>query len=219
MAEKFFPAIFLSKIGPTENFNQQESNPKKTDLFIHMEKIRKMVRQIIVESTIYLKEHLVVGSNERIHISNDEITQIKKVEQGSSVFGKPKGLWYGFGDSWIYFSKTGFSDDSYHSFKTKKFGYKIYPNLSRIVILKTEDDVYNFVNKYLSNLPDNHGEYNINWQAVARDYSGIEIPTYDELGMRNWHENNKKLFWWLYPWDVPSGCIWSPDGVAKIRSL
>ena len=54
---------------------------------------------------------------------------------------------------------------------------------------------------------------------MAKDYSGIEIPTYNELGMHNWYEENKKMFWWLYPWDVPSGCIWKSDGLLKLKNL
>jgi len=170
-----------------------------------------------------INEKLILGKNERVHIFTNKIESIKDIVQGKSVFGKPGGLWYGFGDEWIYFAKHGFDDDSNLSFKKKKYGYKIYPNMEKIIVLRTKDNVDNFVNRYLSEVPDMYNQYNIDWVRVSRDYSGIEIPTYEELGMRLWYDQGGReayaRYWWLYPWDVSSGCIWKSDGVLRIREL
>lgn len=176
-----------------------------------------------------INEKLTLGRNERVHISTNKIESIKDIEQGKSVYGKPGGLWYGFGGEWIYFAKYGFDDDSELSFKKKKYGYKIYPNMEKIIVLRTEDDVNDFVDKYLSSVPVRRGafgdQYDIDWVKVSQDYSGIEIPTYNELGMGQWsdpYENGPesvKRYYWLYPWDVSSGCIWRSDGIIRMKEL
>lgn len=178
-----------------------------------------------IKEVMGLNERLILGRNERVHISTNKIESINDIEQGKSVFGKPGGLWYGFGDEWIYFAKHGFDDDSNLSFKKKKYGYKIYPNMEKIIVLRTKDDVDNFVDRYLSRFPNNNNKYDIDWVKVSQDYSGIEIPTYNELGMRSWgdpYENGRedvKRYSWLYPWDVTSGCIWKSDGVSRMKEL
>ena len=188
-------------------------------------KIRKIIKDTLNEwwgEQQSLNEKLVLGKNERVTVSTQEITAIKDIPQGNSAWGKPRGLWYAFGDSWIHYTKTEFGDDSHHSFKSKTHAYKIYPDFSKIIVLKTKNDVDGFVKAYLQKEPDKYNHYDIEWGKVANDYSGIEIPTYRSLGMRGWHDNNqdsKNRYYWLYTWDVPSGCIWKSDGVSKFKNL
>ena len=164
----------------------------------------------------FISERLQLGRQERVHISVNEIDSVKDTPQKGLVFGKPDGLWYGFGDSWVNFVKYEFDPET---FKTKKWGYKVYPNPDKIITLRTHNDVFDFVNKYLNRNPIRRDEYDIDWNKVSQDYSGIEIPTYSELGMRGWWEEDKMRYFWLYPWDVPSGCVWKSDGVLKIKAL
>lgn len=177
-----------------------------------------------------INEKLILGRNERVHISTNRIDSIKDIEQRGTWFGKPNGLWYGFGDEWIYFAKHGFFDGSNHSFKKKKYGYKIYLNMEKIIVLRTKNDVDNFVDRYLRKIPAAYyiyddNQYSIDWAGVSEDYSGIEIPSYRELGMRSWgdpfenSQKNVKRYSWLNPWDVSSGCIWKSNGVSRIREL
>jgi hypothetical protein len=55
--------------------------------------------------------------------------------------------------------------------------------------------------------PDGHWVDRIDWKRVASRYAGIEIcPYQNSLRM-------KAITGWYYPWDVASGCIWSPAGM------
>ena len=115
-------------------------------------------------------------------------------------------------------------DDTPHGFGHKKFGYKIYPNIEKIIVLRTMEDLDNFIDKYLNSKPDYESErfgdgYNIDWDRVTQDYSGIEMPTYDNLDFRDLWRKDSKRYKWLYNWDVPSGCVWKSDGISRIKSL
>jgi hypothetical protein len=200
--------------------NQGDINALKlTDARLMDEAVKNVAKKLNLSESVIktiIKNKSNIGKNERVTISSNKITDIKNISQDGLVFGKPNGLWYSFGVSWINFVEMEFSDEY---FSNKKFAYKIYPNMDKIKVLRTKEDVYNFTSKYLI-LSDPIKElYDIDWKRVADDYSGIEIPTYDELDMRDWHQINKNRFYWLYPWDVPSGCIWKIDGIERIKSL
>ncbi len=48
----------------------------------------------------------------------------------------------------------------------------------------------------------------IDWQRVAQNYDGIEIPTYSK------HDDRPYVEWLDIDWDVPSGCAWNLNGVS-----
>jgi hypothetical protein len=57
------------------------------------------------------------------------------------------------------------------------------------------------------------------WTKVAEKYSGIEIPVYSELGFRDLKDEDYTRYYWLYTWDINSGCIWKPDGVVRLKEM
>lgn len=185
-----------------------------------------------------ITENSTISDNDRIHLSNIKLQDNSRRIVGDSsgnivgVGDKPKGLWYGFGDDWLVFARMNIYDLN-HSYK---YAYKIYPNLSKMIILKTAQDVIDFSKKNIVGK-------NINWNKVAQNYSGIEMPTYYELGLRGWgsrysndqenlendiknddfsnlsYQERVNLFSWLYLWDVASGCIWKPDGLIRYEEM
>ena len=110
-----------------------------------------------------ITEKLILGRNERVHISIDEIDSIKDTPQVNNIFGKPNGLWYGFGNAWVRFLKYDMPEEGPYSFSSKKYAYKIYPNFEKIIVLRTMDDLDNFIDKYLNTKSDfetdKSGEY------------------------------------------------------------
>ena len=167
----------------------------------------------------FLNEKLILGHNERVTISSKPITELlNKSQESKRVFGKPVGLWYGFGDSWIEFLKYEM-EMSYKDLKAKH-AYKIYPNFDRIITLKTEDDITNFTKKYhmdpngvehMAFFPNN----DINWVKVSQDYDGVEIPDYYNVKLMS----DDPFYSWLYLWDVDSGCIWNASGIKRLKHL
>jgi hypothetical protein len=162
----------------------------------------------------FLNEKLILGHDERVTISAQPIIEIlNKSQDTKRVFGKPVGLWYGFGDNWIEFM-------SYEDLKFRH-AYKIYPNFNNIIVLKTKNDIINFTKKYhmdpngekhLPFFPNN----DINWIKVSQNYDGIEIPNYYDVKMMGYKDY---VYSWLYTWDVDSGCIWNASGIRKLKHL
>lgn len=173
----------------------------------------------LIETVI--KERLTLGSKERIHLSKKPINKIEDAEVIRGVHGKPRGFWYGFGDNWINFIKYGVTFDGGGGESLKDvmgpniYIYKVYLDTSDIVVLDTKESYVSFTNKYStrSDYP-----YNINWDAVRKDYKGIEFPNYEQLGVGNWGYSDIE-YKWTYTIDVNSGCIWDNRAVKKIRLL
>lgn len=173
-----------------------------------------------------LNEILSVGSRERIHISKDPITGVQdttdKVQvdafQNSSHLAKPIGFWYGFGDEWIYFVKNemkSFADRLAHT-------YKVYVDPTKIYSINSREKLDEFCDEFLE-YPPTGGimapTKNPSWKRVAEKYSGIEIPVYSQLGFRDLKDEDRKRYYWLYTWDINSGCIWRPDGVVRLKEM
>ena len=115
---------------------------------------------------------------------------------------KPKGFWYGIGDSWVDFL------ESYMPDWKGDYLYEIDIDYSRVLVLKTDDDLRKFESTYgVKKYP--YGNV-IDWGRVAQDYSGIEIPEYHQ---------NMRMRDWYYPWDVASACIWDPKTVKSMRQI
>ena len=176
--------------------------------------MKSLVHRLLREALI--QERLNVGSKERIHTSNTEITEIYDTTGKLGVREKPFGFWYGFGDNWKILATKAINRPVTHA-------YKLYIDKSKICQLITVDDVTRFSQKYVT-LDANGRDYFPNWSEVAKDYSGIEIPNYKTDNLRNLHgkdnlKKNHRLYWWLYGWQLESGCIWKPDGLIKLKPL
>jgi hypothetical protein len=160
--------------------------------------IKEFINKIIAEDFI----PRTVGNTGNLTRSvNTDISKIdtSKTYQQTDNWSKPSGLWYQINSSWIrYCNKENKERETYNYKKFRDIGkYNIMLNnidMSNMIILDTKDKVFEFTNKY--EIPNNY--YVINWIDVAKDYTGIEIPNYQ----------NVKWFKWMSSWDINSGCIW-----------
>jgi len=143
--------------------------------------------------------HLQAKSYDRIVYSPSPITSFRDVKQESRgrEYAKPKGLWYACGKDWKRFVQSEmptWADEYTHK-------YLLDVNLSRMCVIRTEEEMEAFHIKYSYRASPSAVVPNaIDWAEVARDYDGIEICPYQ------WEF--RMSYSWYYPWDVASGCIW-----------
>jgi hypothetical protein len=133
-------------------------------------------------------------------------TQLKnrKSDEQEKDWSKPIGFWYGFGESWINLAKTEMEGTDF-AFQKNPYHYEVHlkPN-AKILVLDTRQKVDDFIAQYGTI------EY-INWSNfVSTGYQGIEFPNYDDLDLRIL---KPKKYFWLYSWDVNSGCVWDPEAI------
>jgi hypothetical protein len=120
---------------------------------------------------------------------------------------KPKGLWYGIGTSWIDWIRSEMPNwERNHIFN-------INIDESKILKISNEEEIINFNEKYKTEKIPMFSLIIINWEEVAKDYSGIEISPY-LYKMRH----DRRVFWY-YGWDVASGCIWNKNAIKSIEKI
>ena len=138
--------------------------------------------------------------NDRVALATKEI---RRVERTFQVLGmKPNGLWYQCGNEWVEWLQS--EQPSWMA--GYKYAYRVVPS-KRVLKLTTAKQVLAFSKKYGA-LPDGSS---LNWMAVARDWAGIEICPYQYV--------LRFPLIWYYGWDVASGCIWDPSGLAAPLEL
>ncbi len=134
---------------------------------------------------------------------NFPVAQPNPYEDG---VGKPEGLWYAVGTVWIDWVES----EMPHWMGDKFYKIEI---TNRVLKLDKKIKFEPFVKQY--GRPDkfsvNPKYVHIDWQAVAKDYAGIEIAPYQ------W--DFRFEYMWYYPWDVASGCIWDKAGITNLKRL
>jgi len=153
--------------------------------------------------------------NSRLIFSTYDEIVFKNVEQQFNFNMKPTGLWYGIGLDWAEFISTDMHDRALISNNLFKIDVT-----SKVLNLKTIEDAISFTNKYKSSLENQVGWskqiYNIDWNRVSQDWSGIEVADPSSWCRESGYED---MLFWLYPWDVPSGCVWNEEGIISIEPL
>ncbi len=154
--------------------------------------------------------HIQAKSYDRIVYSPEPITSFRDVRQERGLsFQKPKGLWYACGQDWKRFVQSempGWAGG--YNYK-----YLLDLNLNRMKVIRTEREMEIFHMGYSSKEVDHliHHPNAIDWEAVARDYDGIEIcPYQSKFRMR---------LDWYYPWDVASGCVWGSGAFKGVTEI
>ena len=148
-----------------------------------------------------------IRPDQNIFLSSAPWTAFKPALQVKPEYAlqKPKGLWYGCGDSWIEWVKIEMPE------KLEKANYLYEVKLGEEIIQISSDDEFdNFQSEF--GFGSGWRGPAINWKEIQeQEYNGIEICPY------NWERRMKSD--WYYPWDVASGCIWDPSGVSDIILL
>jgi len=109
---------------------------------------------------------------------------------------KPTGLWLSCNDNWILFIARKY-----------KYEYNFKIDQSKLIIIKTYNDVKEFTEKYSVK----SGRWIvIDWNKVKKDYSGIFI--------KNANINKypmKDEYLWYEMIDICSACIWNKDAIIE----
>jgi hypothetical protein len=147
----------------------------------------------------------------RLHNTATPLRVIRSVSQPEREFGlpKPRGLWYGVGDSWLRWCESEQLDWIHHY----TYALTLAPG-ANILRLKSLADLTRFQNKYGFHHPgmfEDEKYTDIDWPRVAKDYDGIEIAPYI------WRARFTML--WYYGWDVASGCIWNARAVKSFKRV
>lgn len=121
---------------------------------------------------------------------------------------KPCGFWVSVDGekdwpTWCLMEEFGNPNRQNHYRVTLDFNYNI-------LILKTEQDVRDFVKQYGVLTSWGHF-YDINWLKVSKKYDGIILQDYF-YGLRM-----EQL--WYRSWDCASGCIWNHKAIKSLRLL
>lgn len=122
---------------------------------------------------------------------------------------KPTGLWYALGNEWIDWCEGNMNEEW-----IRPSIIEIELLMNKVLIVETIEDVENLIKKYSKELFPGSSLFNIDWEALASEYSGIEIRNYNHLkwGRRKDIFKSKTEYriddLWLSAWDVSSGCIW-----------
>ncbi len=122
---------------------------------------------------------------------------------------KPKGLWYGFGDSWLHWIsyEMPYLSEKYNNV----YEIKVTGNILKLVTREEHKEFYEMYKKY-----DDYPLYEpIEWERVQRDYDGIEVRAGDFSPYERIAEDGLK---WLDPFDVNSGCVWTGT-VTVVKNL
>ena len=122
---------------------------------------------------------------------------------------KPKGLWYGIGNSWRDWAQYEMPE-KFH--RTTPFSldlnYGIGPD--EILQLNTPESIVEFTNQFKNELiPGNSIMSGIDWNEVANRFGGIELSPYTKSEAFNWTDT----------WDVDSGAIWNKKAIKDYQRI
>ncbi len=167
--------------------------------------IKKLLRENLLDEVSDELYDLIKNkhSNDRIIMSKYDTIDFDSNKVGEQEVGsKPKGLWYGIGDSWIRWVRSEMEDWEQDNVFKLNINKTNILKISHILELKLYDRIYGM---------DYNGMRMMNWVEVAKDYDGIEIAPYI-IEARFEYD-------WYYGWDVASGCIWNKDAITSIDKL
>ena len=150
-----------------------------------------------------------LNKNARVHASKHPTLQFRNT-QNSSTSIKPKGLWYGFGSSWIDWSRHEMPE--WDVYNQHLFALEV--DTSHVCIIDNVDTLDVFHELY-STLDRDLEASMIDWAAVQRDYDGIEINPYNRsLPFELWQKYS-----WYSSWDVSSGCLWNKHALLSVKKI
>jgi len=158
---------------------------------------------------------MTISDKWRVHSSPRPFEKMLPVTQDDNKrrpMGKPLGLWYGFGDSWLELVRRRLSNSPTAK---NKYLYRFEINPSRVLIVK---DISVFAKEYKGELFPGQGhsyfiEDGIDWKKVAAKWGGIEIPEYQ------WGFRSSIDHMWYCGWDCASGCLWDPAALISFERI
>lgn len=150
-----------------------------------------------------------------VHYSGKVMSDlILDVKQNSGM--KPKGLWITPDDDSGEYTWANFCRDSDFRVQDLSVIHEVeLSEKSRILTIHSSDDLREFTLRYRSvqQFFDPVYVYSLDWRAVAREYSGILIPTH------HWTARLEPDTVWYSSWDCASGCIWDSSAIQSVRPV
>ena len=203
--------IFKIKLKKVVEYNdggevyEDDEYYEKTD----WQREQEMLENSLVDLILH-DEQYSLNLNDRYILSHEKNIEFRNKEQDNERDFKPKGLWYAFNyewASWVYHEMPRYARDYDYVHKIEV--------TDKVLSLDTIDKCIEFTKRYgIEQAWGNHPIYKIDWIKVAKDYSGIEVT--QPYKWSRIHEHEYTL-WWLYGWDVGSGCVWNEDGIKSIE--
>ena len=144
-----------------------------------------------------------LDKNKKYTLSDQDKLVVQSVTQEKHF--KPKGLWYSCGTEWIEWVIGEMPHWS------KSYIFEITTS-GNIIKISNASELRKFDAQYYQvGIPGMSGHMFIDWPKVAQKYDGIEIcPYIASMRMDSTCD-------WYYSWDVASGCIWNPAGLASAK--
>lgn len=156
-----------------------------------------------------------VADDIKVTVVNTPITAVRDTSGQQKTAMKPYGLWYACGGEWIEWMKQevpAWLEDGQYLYEvfpkystTGLYDYEWGEYAGGVLRLSTKEEVEIF--------HDLFGAWDhAQWVEVAKIWDGIEICPYQ-------YELRLSSVGWYYTWDVASGCIWRPSGLASPLAL
>ena len=155
-----------------------------------------------------------IQPEQKIFVSPEPFSNLQNIQQKkpAHAMDKPKGLWYGCGDSWIEWVRG----EMPHWLEKANYLYEIKLG-EKIIQISNDDEFNNFQSEFGFTPSTKFPSTAIDWGMVqAQDYHGVEICPYQ--GQRRMNLDTGETGWY-YTWDVASGCIWNSAGISDIILL
>jgi hypothetical protein len=151
---------------------------------------------------------------ERIHASDKLFYDLRSCSheefQFAATHNHSLGIYYAFGALWLRVCQSKYPD----FLEQYKYIYRVTPDFSKIAVIDREDSLSRFNHEFSVNGI-------MNWGEVAKSYAGMEVDLpfsrFNTIASHSFSERGvvSERFDWLVALEVPGGCIWSPDGIAK----
>ena len=124
---------------------------------------------------------------------------------------KPNGIWYSLGDEWLQWVKSEMPS------WREKYNIEIIMSEKNLLIIDSIQRLEAFQAQYSMGREERTtlNFMMIDWESVAKKYSGIEIRDYHAIQWE-YSKREKSIHdgLWLSAWDVSSGCIWDLDKIS-----
>ncbi len=142
------------------------------------------------------------------HFSEVALTEIRSAKQSCESDMKPDGLWVSVDgpDDWPSWCESESS-----GLLRPVANVITLAGSSRILILKSPSDVFEFTRQYGVTPSWSNFKQSIAWPMVAEEYQGIIISPYQ------WACRHHPETFWYYGWDCASGCIWDHRAIESVH--
>ena len=141
------------------------------------------------------------------HLTSKLIDKLEsRSQESNNPPFKPRGIWFQVDNSW----RDWCSNEMPEWLSKYKYEYELKIDYTDILVISNMLELKAFTTLYKQS---NEIFESIDWKTVAKKYKGISIPTYLHSCRMD------RRFFWYYPWDIASGCIWDVSAIKNIKLI